>query len=82
MDMSVEERKAFISAYSANVAIANDETVSKFLDVMEKGSWEDNDKFYEEHSDDYSSIFDAYGVWNCAMEFAKKTKGDNENAET
>ena len=58
-----EEQLAFIKAYSTNVAVADDDVVKAFV------LSDDHDEFYKDHSDTYSGLADAHGVWRDAKNF-------------
>ena len=61
--------KAFISAYQHNVGNAPREIVELFLMMQD-----DHDAFYELHSEYYSSIADAHGMWfDAKQHFTKVT---------
>ena len=64
----MNEKEAFIEAYDNNVSVAPREVVEKFVAMMDH----QNDKFYKEFSEYYTSITDAWGVWKDAIEFAKE----------
>ena len=57
------EQLAFIKAYSTNVAVADDEAIKAFV------LSDDHDEFYKDHSDTYSGLADARGVWEDAKRF-------------
>jgi hypothetical protein len=63
-----EEQLAFIKAYSTNVAVADDDVVKAFVLI------DDHDEFYKDHSDIYSGLADARGVWEDAKRFFTKEK--------
>ena len=63
-----DEQIAFIKAYSTNVAVADDEVTKAF------GLSGDHDEFYKDHSDTYSGLADARGVWEDAKRFFTKEK--------
>lgn len=67
------EQVAFLDAYDNAVADAPREEVVRFLSVTseERSSRE----FYDSMSDIYTSIFDAWEVWNQAIKFARANKG-------
>lgn len=69
--MLTREQVAFIDAYGSSVADASrDELVAFF--VM------DDDAFIDAHSTGtYSSIMDAYCMWNNAIDFAKSIEKNN-----
>ena len=58
-----DEQLAFIKAYSTNVAVADDDVVKAFV------LSDDHDEFYKDHSDTYSGLADARGVWEDAKRF-------------
>ena len=58
-----DEQLAFIKAYSTNVAVADDYVVKAFV------LSDDHDEFYKDHSDTYSGLADARGVWEDAKRF-------------
>ena len=58
-----DEQLAFIKAYSTNVAVADDHVVKAFV------LSDDHDEFYKDHSDTYSGLADAHGVWRDAKNF-------------
>ena len=64
------EEQAFVEAYLNCVAIADRETVERFLraDSEERSS----NAFYDSMSDVYTSICDAKEVWYAAMQFSKE----------
>ena len=61
-----DEQLAFIKAYSTNVAVADDDVIKAFL------LSDDHDEFYKDHSDTYSGLADARGVWQDAKRFFTK----------
>ena len=61
-----DEQLAFIKAYSTNVAVADDHVVKAFV------LSDDHDEFYKDHSDTYSGLADAHGVWRDAKQFFTK----------
>ena len=65
-----EEQLAFIKAYSTNVAVADDDVVKAFVLI------DDHDEFYKDHSDTYSGLADARGVWEDAKRFFTKEKSE------
>jgi hypothetical protein len=65
--MNESERNAFVSAYVSNVAVAKKETVEKFLDRYLDNP--DGDNLYHEFGCDYTSIMDALGVWQSAINY-------------
>jgi hypothetical protein len=58
--MTLEEQKAFVVAYSRNVASVPTDRVAEFIRRYEAG--EDI-----EYSNDYTSIMDALGIWHDAI---------------
>jgi hypothetical protein len=60
--MNIEEQKAFVKAYSNNVAHNPDELVADFVARYESG--EDINYSYE-----YTSIIDALGMWHDAIKW-------------
>ena len=58
--MTIDEQKAFVKAYSNNVAMVKDSDVAEFVRRYAQG--EDL-----EYSHDYTSIMDALGMWNAAI---------------
>jgi len=70
------EQIAFLDSYCNSVADATREEVVEFLQFQ---TWAEGDEFIERHgTGTYSSIMDAYCVWNNAMEFAKTIAKNNE----
>jgi hypothetical protein len=65
-----DEQLAFIKAYSTNVAVADDDVAKAF--VLSG----DHDEFYKDHSDTYSGLADARGVWEDAKRFFTKEKSE------
>jgi len=63
-----EEQQAFMDAYHSNVGSAPSEVVKLFL--LNK----DHDDFYEDHSEYYSGLADAHGVWEDAKRYFKEAK--------
>jgi hypothetical protein len=59
---------AFIDAYCANVADAPREVVEDF---MVRG---DERAFYDDYSEYYTGLADAYTVWSDALAYARATK--------
>lgn len=57
---------AFIKAYEDAVAVAPKEIVKLWLQSK------NHDKFYEDYSEYYSSITDAYEIWQMAQSFIKE----------
>ena len=64
---TMNEEEAFIKAYSNNVSVAPTEVVEKFVAMMDH----QNDEFYKEFREYYTSITDAWGMWRDAIDFAK-----------
>jgi hypothetical protein len=60
--MNIDEQKAFVKAYSNNVAHNPDELVANFVARYESG--EDINYSYE-----YTSIMDALGMWHDAIKW-------------
>jgi len=60
--MNIEEQKAFVKAYSNNVAHHPDKLVADFVARYESG--EDIDYSYE-----HTSIMDALGMWHDAIKW-------------
>jgi hypothetical protein len=58
--MTLEEQKAFVEAYSRNMAYVSADKVADFVSRYDAG--EDMD-----YSGDYTSIMDALGVWHEAV---------------
>jgi hypothetical protein len=58
-----EEQLAFMKAYSTNVAVAEKSVVKEFM------LSQDDDEFYKDHSETYSGLADARGVWEDAKRF-------------
>jgi hypothetical protein len=63
-----EEQLAFMKAYLTNVAVANKSVVKAFM--LSK----DDDEFYKDHSETYSGLADARGMWEDAKRFYKDGK--------
>ena len=61
-----DEQLAFIKSYSTNVAVADDDVAKAFILI------DDHDEFYKDHSDTYSGLADARGVWEDAKRFFTK----------
>jgi hypothetical protein len=61
-----DEQLAFIKAYGRNVAYADDSVVKAFC------LSDDHDEFYKDHSDFYTGLADARGVWEDAKKFFTK----------
>lgn len=57
---------AFLECYSAAVGDAPDEIVKEYLES------EDDDEFFDQHSEYYSSIVDAREMFLMALNYAKK----------
>jgi hypothetical protein len=64
------EDKAFLKAYAACVADAPAAVVEKFL-IMDRAGV-DHDEFYKAHPHHYSSIMDAWCMWQYAQAFANQ----------
>ena len=64
------DQLAFMEAYQTNVAVAHKSVVQKFM------LSEDDDEFYKDHSDTYSGLADARGVWEDAKRFFTKEKSE------
>ena len=67
------EQLAFLDAYDNAVASASREEVVRFLTVTSEER--SSRAFYDSMSDIYTSIFDAWEVWNQALRFARADKG-------
>jgi len=63
-----EEQLAFMKAYLTNVAVADKSVVKVFM------LSEDDDEFYKDHSETYTGLADARGVWEDAKRFYKDGK--------
>jgi hypothetical protein len=63
-----EDQLAFMKSYLSNVAVANDDVVKIFM------LSEDDDEFYKDHSETYSGLADARGVWEDARRYFKGQK--------
>ena len=63
------EREAFIKAYLFNVGYAPRKYVEGFLDQLDVD-------VEPEHDENYSNVADALGMWNSALYFANKQKGE------
>jgi len=63
-----EEQQAFMKAYDNNVGSAPSEVVKAFMLAKE------DDDFYEDHTEYYSSLADARGVWEDAKAYFKEQK--------
>jgi hypothetical protein len=69
------EESAFVLTYCTSVADATREEVIAFFAL---GADADADEFSDKYgTGTYSSIMDAYCVWNRAMEFAKSIEKNN-----
>ena len=67
-DNFTEEQLAFMKAYLTNVAVANKSVVKAFM------LSQDDDEFYKDHSETYSGLADARGMWEDAKRFYKDGK--------
>jgi hypothetical protein len=67
------EQRAFLEAYDNAVANAPRDEVIRFLTVTSEER--SSRAFYDSMSDIYTSIFDAWEVWNQALKFARADKG-------
>lgn len=65
--MTLTEQKAFVDAYSRNVAFVHPDKVASFVESYSAG--EDID-----YSGDYTSIMDALLMWHSAIQF-NQTRG-------
>lgn len=63
-----EEQQAFMKAYEDNVGSAPTEIVKAFLLANE------DDDFYSEYSEYYTTLADARGVWEDAKRYFKEAK--------
>jgi len=63
-----EDQLAFMKSYLSNVAVANDDVVKAFM------LSQDDDEFYKDHSETYSGLADARGVWEDARRYFKGQK--------
>ncbi len=68
--MDSEEQNAFVKAYSSHVANADKATVEIFIKKHVEGI--DHNELYNEFVEHYTSIMDALGVWESAIQFCKK----------
>ena len=59
--------EAFIEAYGRCVAVAPDDMLKNFMSRYH----EDHDVLYKEFSEYYSSIVDAYLVWEAGIKFER-----------
>jgi len=60
--MNIDEQKAFVKAYSNNVAHHNDSIVAEFV-----ARYESDENF--NYSYEYTSIMDALGMWHDAIKW-------------
>jgi hypothetical protein len=67
-DNFTEEQLAFMKAYLTNVAVADKGVVKAFM------LSQDDDEFYKDHSETYSGLADARGMWEDAKRFYKDGK--------
>jgi len=67
-DNFTEEQLAFMKAYLTNVAVADKSVVKAFM------LSQDDDEFYKDHSETYSGLADARGMWEDAKRFYKDGK--------
>ena len=67
------QQVAFLDAYDNAVAVAPRAEVVRFLSVTSEER--SSRAFYDSMSDIYTSIFDAWEVWNQALRFARADKG-------
>tara|TARA_R110002126_G_scaffold63690_2_gene163273 strand:+ start:788 stop:1177 length:390 start_codon:yes stop_codon:yes gene_type:complete len=67
-DNFTEEQLAFMKAYLTNVAVANKSVVKAFM------LSQDDDEFYKDHSETYSGLADARGMWEDAKRYFKEAK--------
>jgi hypothetical protein len=67
------EQRAFLEAYDNAVASAPRDEVVRFLTVTSEER--SSRAFYDSMSDIYTSIFDAWEVWNQALKFARADNG-------
>lgn len=67
------EQVAFLDAYDNAVANAPREEVVRFLSATSEVR--SSREFYDSMSDIYTSIYDAWEVWNQAIRFARVNKG-------
>ena len=67
-DNFTEEQLAFMKAYLTNVAVANKSVVKAFM------LSQDDDEFYKDHSETYSGLADARGMWEDAKRFYTEAK--------
>ena len=68
VDNFTKEQQAFMDAYHSNVGSAPSDVVKLFLLTK------DDDDFYEDHSEYYSGLADAHGVWDDAKRYYKDAK--------
>lgn len=68
--MLTNKQKAFVNAYSNNVASVPVERVEEFLE-----RYLNNDNV--EYSEDYTSIVDAWGMWTDALAWSDKQKTES-----
>jgi hypothetical protein len=61
--MTIDEQKAFVVAYSRNVASVHPDKVASFIESWSNG--EDMD-----YSNDYTSIMDALLMWHDAIKWS------------
>ncbi len=67
-DNFTEEQLAFMKAYLTNVAVADKSVVKAFM------LSQDDDEFYKDHSETYSGLADARGMWEDAKRYFKEAK--------
>ena len=67
-DNFTEEQLAFMKAYLTNVAVADKGVVKAFM------LSQDDDEFYKDHSETYSGLADARGMWEDAKRYFKEQK--------
>ena len=69
MKTLTHDQEAFVQAYALIVAVASKEIVRIYFEM------DDDDKFYEVYPEEYTSITDAYLMWDAARRYeAEETK--------
>jgi hypothetical protein len=71
MKTLTHEQEAFVQAYARIVAVASEEVVRIYFEM------DDDDKFYETYQHEYTSITDAYLMWEAGRRYEAPTRGES-----
>jgi hypothetical protein len=70
--LMTKNKEAFIKAYKDCVAVADEQELRNFLKDDEAGI--DGNELYDKYPSTYTSIMDAWTLWDRAITFAKESQ--------